>query len=84
MKPARLTTTKLNINNFTVQDVQKLLAEEFPSMRHVRTSSLHKGVSTARHAFLTIPGLDNKLDHLAQVSCHGRCSCSHSKFECLL
>ena len=55
-----------------MQEVQKLLAEEFPGMRHVRTSSLHKGVSTARHAFLPIPGLDNKLDHLAQVCVSGR------------
>lgn len=51
-----------------LQDVEKLLAQEFPHMRHVKTSSLHKGVSTARHLFLPVPPLGNKLDHLSQAS----------------
>ena len=50
-----------------VQDVQQLLATEFPRMRQVKTSSLHRGVSTAKHSFFQVPALENKLDHLAQV-----------------
>ena len=36
-------------------------------MRHVKTKSLHKGVSTAQHHFVHVPGQENKLDHLSQV-----------------
>ena len=50
-----------------MQDVQQLLATEFPRMRQVKTSSLHRGVSTAKHSFFQVPALENKLDHLAQV-----------------
>jgi hypothetical protein len=51
-----------------MQEVQQLLATEFPKMRQVKTSSLHRGVSTAKHSFFQVPALENKLDHLAQVS----------------
>ena len=50
-----------------MQDVQQLLATEVPRMRQVKTSSLHRGVSTAKHSFFQVPALENKLDHLAQV-----------------
>ena len=49
------------------QDIQKLLASEFPGMRHVKTSSLHRGVSGARHSFLPVPHDANKLDVLSQA-----------------
>ena len=41
--------------------------EEFPGMRQVETSSLHRGVAGARHSFLPLPGSANKLDVLLQV-----------------
>ena len=51
------------------QAVRKLLASEFPDLRRVETSSLHRGVAGARHSFLPAPPNANKLDVLAQVQC---------------
>lgn len=51
-----------------VQAIRKLLETEFPNLKRVETSSLHKGVAGARHNFLPAPGNTNKLDILAQVS----------------
>jgi hypothetical protein len=50
-----------------LQAIRKLLETEFPDLRIVQTSSLHKGVAGARHSFLPAPGNTNKLDVLAQV-----------------
>ena len=36
-------------------------------MRHIKTSSLHRGVAGARHSFLPVPALTNKLDLLSQA-----------------
>lgn len=47
--------------------VQRLLEEEFRGVHHVKTSTLHKRVSTARHDFLEVAGSENKLDALLQV-----------------
>jgi superfamily II DNA/RNA helicase len=48
--------------------VKKLMEEEFPGIKPVETSSLHRGVSTARHTFLpVVPGSD-KIDMLAQLA----------------
>eukprot|EP00271_Cylindrocystis_brebissonii_P003663 TRINITY_DN1486_c0_g2_i2.p1 TRINITY_DN1486_c0_g2~~TRINITY_DN1486_c0_g2_i2.p1 ORF type:complete len:840 (-),score=148.73 TRINITY_DN1486_c0_g2_i2:278-2797(-) len=47
--------------------VQQLLNEEFPSLRPLKTSSLHKRVSSARHDFVPVSGSENKLDTLLQV-----------------
>lgn len=47
--------------------VQRLLDEEFPGIRHIRTSTLHKKVSTARHGFIKLSGTENKLESLLQV-----------------
>eukprot|EP00897_Mesotaenium_endlicherianum_P005549 jgi/Mesen1/5021/ME000025S04420 len=47
--------------------VQRLLDEEFPGIRHIRTTSLHKRVANARHDFLPVAGSENKLDTLLQV-----------------
>lgn len=41
--------------------------EEFPGMRKLETSSLHRGVAGARHSFLPLPPAANKLDMLVQV-----------------
>ncbi|BBN11162.1 ATP-dependent RNA helicase DDX28 [Marchantia polymorpha subsp. ruderalis] len=47
--------------------VQKVLDEEFPGIRHIHTSTLHKKVSSARHDFLKLSGTENKLEALQQV-----------------
>eukprot|EP00850_Spirogloea_muscicola_P022395 SM000291S10873 [mRNA] locus=s291:38922:44914:- [translate_table: standard] len=49
------------------KSVHRLLDEEFPGIRHIRTSSLHKRIATARHDFLPVSGNENKLDTLLQV-----------------
>ena len=50
-----------------MQPVQMLLDEEFPGIRHIRTSTLHKKVSTARHDFVRLSGSENKLEALLQA-----------------
>ncbi len=50
-----------------IQAVRKLLDAEFPGLKRVETSSLHRGVLGARHSFLAAPPDTNKLDVLAQV-----------------
>ncbi|KAK4804549.1 hypothetical protein SAY86_004366 [Trapa natans] len=47
--------------------VQKLVDEEFQGILHLRTSSLHKKISTARHDFIKLSGSENKLESLLQV-----------------
>ncbi|KAL9245060.1 hypothetical protein vseg_018756 [Gypsophila vaccaria] len=47
--------------------VQKLVDEEFQGIMHLRTSSLHKKVASARHDFIKISGSENKLEVLLQV-----------------
>ncbi|XP_057445928.1 DEAD-box ATP-dependent RNA helicase 39-like [Lotus japonicus] len=47
--------------------VQKLVDEEFQGIEHLRTSTLHKKISTARHDFIKLSGSENKLDALLQV-----------------
>ena len=51
-----------------MQAVRSLLDSEFPRLRHVETSSLHRAVPNARHHFLPIVGTENKLEQLAHVS----------------
>jgi hypothetical protein len=48
--------------------VQKLLDEEFPGIKHVHTSTLHKAVSSAHHDFVRLTGTENKLEALLQAS----------------
>jgi superfamily II DNA/RNA helicase len=47
--------------------VQSLLDEEFPGIRHIHTSTLHKKVTNARHDFVRLTGAENKLEALIQV-----------------
>ncbi|KAJ0988054.1 hypothetical protein J5N97_006410 [Dioscorea zingiberensis] len=47
--------------------VQKLIDEEFEGIVHLRTSSLHKKVASARHDFIKLSGSENKLESLLQV-----------------
>ncbi|KAK9072158.1 hypothetical protein SSX86_008590 [Deinandra increscens subsp. villosa] len=47
--------------------VQKLVDEEFQGIEHLRTSTLHKKVASARHDFIKLSGSENKLEALLQV-----------------
>ncbi|KAG1335469.1 DEAD-box ATP-dependent RNA helicase 39 [Cocos nucifera] len=47
--------------------VQKLIDEEFQGIIHLRTSTLHKKVASARHDFIKLSGAENKLEALLQV-----------------
>ena len=50
-----------------MQSLKAMLREEFPALRRIETSGLHKGVAGAKHSFIKVPGTDNKLDQLLQV-----------------
>ncbi|KAJ0748638.1 putative RNA helicase [Helianthus annuus] len=50
-----------------MQAVQKLVDEEFEGIEHLRTSTLHKKVASARHDFIKLSGSENKLEALLQV-----------------
>ncbi|KAL2894388.1 DEAD-box ATP-dependent RNA helicase 39, partial [Bienertia sinuspersici] len=47
--------------------VQTLVDEEFEGIVHVRTTSLHRKVASARHDFIRLTGAENKLEVLLQV-----------------
>lgn len=47
--------------------VQKLVDEEFQGIHHLRTSTLHKKIASARHDFIKLSGTENKLEALLQV-----------------
>ncbi|XP_044511062.1 DEAD-box ATP-dependent RNA helicase 39-like [Mangifera indica] len=47
--------------------VQKLIDEEFQGITHLRTSTLHKKIASARHDFIKLSGSENKLEALLQV-----------------
>ncbi|KAJ9567526.1 hypothetical protein OSB04_003492 [Centaurea solstitialis] len=47
--------------------VQMLVDEEFEGIEHLRTSTLHKKVASARHDFIKLSGSENKLEALLQV-----------------
>lgn len=47
--------------------VQKLIDEEFEGLVHLRTSTLHKKIASARHDFIKLSGSENKLEALLQV-----------------
>ncbi|XP_071702000.1 DEAD-box ATP-dependent RNA helicase 39 [Rutidosis leptorrhynchoides] len=47
--------------------VQKLVDDEFQGIEHLRTSTLHKKVASARHDFIKLSGAENKLEALLQV-----------------
>lgn len=49
------------------QAVQKLIDEEFEGIMHLRTSTLHKKVASARHDFIKLTGSENKMEALLQV-----------------
>lgn len=47
--------------------VQMLIDEEFQGILHLRTSTLHRKVASARHDFIKLSGSENKLESLLQV-----------------
>ncbi|XP_022976914.1 DEAD-box ATP-dependent RNA helicase 39 [Cucurbita maxima] len=47
--------------------VQKLIDEEFQGIVHLRTSTLHKKIASARHDFIKLSGSENKMEALLQV-----------------
>ncbi|XP_047325670.1 DEAD-box ATP-dependent RNA helicase 39 [Impatiens glandulifera] len=47
--------------------VQSLVDEEFQGIIHLRTSTLHKKIASARHDFIKLSGSENKLEALLQV-----------------
>ncbi|KAL6527226.1 hypothetical protein OROGR_016316 [Orobanche gracilis] len=47
--------------------VQKLVDEEFDGILHMRTSTLHRRIASARHDFIKLSGSENKLEALLQV-----------------
>ncbi|GMH17052.1 hypothetical protein Nepgr_018893 [Nepenthes gracilis] len=47
--------------------VVKLIEEEFQGIIHLRTSTLHKKIASARHDFVKLSGSENKLEALLQV-----------------
>ncbi|KAJ1385967.1 RNA helicase, DEAD-box type, Q motif [Sesbania bispinosa] len=47
--------------------VQLLIDEEFQGIVHLRTSTLHKKISSARHDFIKLSGSENKMEALLQV-----------------
>ena len=51
----------------SVQAIRSLLSTEFPDLKHIETSTLHRGVAGARHSFLPSPPALNKLDVLRQA-----------------
>ena len=60
------------------QAIRRLLAEEFPDLNFVETSTLHRGVAGARHSFLPSSPAQNKLDVLAQVSSESASPLQHT------
>lgn len=53
------------------QAVQTLIDEEFQGIEHLRTSTLHKKIASARHDFIKLSGSENKLEALMQVYFRG-------------
>lgn len=50
-----------------LQAVQTLIDEEFQGILHLRTSTLHKKIASARHDFIKLSGSENKMEALLQV-----------------
>lgn len=57
----------INLCDF-FQAVQNLIDDEFQGIEHVRTSTLHKKIASARHDFIKLSGSENKLEALLQVN----------------
>ncbi|KAG6408495.1 hypothetical protein SASPL_131508 [Salvia splendens] len=62
-----VTATMTTALQASADAVQKLVDEEFQGIAHLRTSSLHKKIASARHDFVKLSGSENKLEALLQV-----------------
>ncbi|CAN1220826.1 DEAD-box ATP-dependent RNA helicase 39 [Linum grandiflorum] len=60
------TTCRIDLLEIS-QGVQSLVDEEFEGIVHLRTSTLHRKVASARHDFIKLAGSENKLEALLQV-----------------
>ncbi|XP_014523000.1 DEAD-box ATP-dependent RNA helicase 39 isoform X1 [Vigna radiata var. radiata] len=66
-KPDGLGFQTILVTATMTKAVQKLIDEEFQGIVHLRTSTLHKKISSARHDFIRLSGSENKLEALVQV-----------------
>ncbi|TKY46106.1 DEAD-box ATP-dependent RNA helicase 39 [Spatholobus suberectus] len=66
-KPDGLGFQTILVTATMTKAVQKLIDEEFQGIVHLRTSTLHKKISSARHDFIKLSGSENKLEALLQV-----------------
>ncbi|KAK7380559.1 hypothetical protein VNO78_33072 [Psophocarpus tetragonolobus] len=66
-KPDGLSFQTILVTATMTKAVQKLIDEEFQGIVHLRTSTLHKKISSARHDFIKLSGSENKLEALLQV-----------------
>ncbi|KAH6768313.1 RH39 [Perilla frutescens var. frutescens] len=66
-KPDALGFQTVLVTATMTKAVQSLVDEEFEGIAHLRTSSLHKKIASARHDFLKLSGSENKLEALLQV-----------------
>lgn len=66
-KPGGLGFQTVLVTATMTKAVQKLVDEEFQGIVHLRTSTLHKKIASARHDFIKLSGSENKLEALLQV-----------------
>ncbi|KAL5122866.1 DEAD-box ATP-dependent RNA helicase 39 [Glycine soja] len=66
-KPDGLGFQTILVTATMTKAVQNLIDEEFQGIVHLRTSTLHKKISSARHDFIKLAGSENKLEALLQV-----------------
>ncbi|KAK8470260.1 hypothetical protein PHAVU_004G088600 [Phaseolus vulgaris] len=66
-KPDGLGFQTILVTATMTKAVQKLIDEEFQGIVHLRTSTLHKKIISARHDFIKLSGSENKLEALLQV-----------------
>ncbi|XP_054802476.1 DEAD-box ATP-dependent RNA helicase 39-like isoform X1 [Prosopis cineraria] len=66
-KPDGLGFQTILVTATMTKAVQKLIDEEFQGIVHLRTSTLHKKIASARHDFIKLSGSENKLEVLLQV-----------------
>ncbi|XP_048226636.1 DEAD-box ATP-dependent RNA helicase 39-like isoform X2 [Ricinus communis] len=66
-KPDGLGFQTILVTATMTKAVQKLIDEEFQGIVHLRTSTLHKKIASARHDFIKLSGSENKLEALLQV-----------------
>ncbi|GAU26800.1 hypothetical protein TSUD_289050 [Trifolium subterraneum] len=66
-KPDSLGFQTVLVTATMTKAVQNLVDEEFQGIVHLRTSTLHKKISSARHDFLKLSGSENKMDALLQL-----------------